>query len=110
MQQQLYKSKFLELAENYHVKSVHAEWDGKKAEAQKGGRLCADEYLNAINNDQFEPEYKVSLLWRAVIQHQEVRRYKTANELAKIAIELIDSNGALERHRLMFEAFLKNPQ
>lgn len=106
MQQGLYKSRFLTLAENYHTKSVHAEWDGKKAEAQKYGRLCADEYVNALNNDSFEPEEKISLIWRAVIQHRDVRRHKTAQELSQMGVDLINSNEKLEKHRLMFEAFL----
>lgn len=106
MQQELCKSKYLALAETYHTKSVHAEWDGKKAEANKYGRLCADEYLKALTHDEFEPEYKVSLYWRAVIQHNEIRRVKTAIDLARQAVELIDSHPSLEKHRVMFEGFL----
>lgn len=102
MQPELYKSKFLELAEKYHTKSVHADWDGKKAEAQKYGRLCADEYLNALNHDEFEPEYKMSLLWRAILQHREVRRHKIAVDLAKYAMSVIDAHPDLEKHRAMF--------
>jgi hypothetical protein len=106
MQPTLYQSKFLSLAEEFHKKSVHAEWSGKKAEANKYGRLCADNYLHALNADDFEDEFKVSLYWKAVMQHHEVRRTKTAVELAHRAVELIDSNDNLERHRGMFAGFI----
>jgi|GEM_PF-5523393 len=110
MQPTLYQSKFLSLAEEYHKKSVHAEWSGKKAEANKFGRLCADNYVHALNAEDFEDEFKVSLYWRAVMQHQEIRRVKTAVQLAKQAVELIDSNGNLEQHRGMFASFLARQQ
>lgn len=105
MQQELYKSQFLIQAEEYHKKSVHAGWDGKKAESQKYGRLCGDLLVKSLENDNLEPEYKVALYWRAVLLHHEVRRTKVAVKLAKAALELIEKEG-LEQHRSMFEAYL----
>jgi len=105
MQQKLYKSQFLIQAEEYHKKSVHANWDGKKAESQKYGRLCGDLLVKSLENDELEPEYKVSLYWRAVLLHHEVRRNKIAEKLAKDALEFIKIEG-LEKQSSMFEAYL----
>ena len=105
MQQELYKSQFLTLAEHYHVKSVHAEWDGKKAEAQRYGRLCADQYLKALD-DNIPEDQKVMVYWRAILQHHDVRRNKTALTLATSALQLIGDNQSLVQHKPMFEAYL----
>jgi hypothetical protein len=105
MQQKLCKSKHFTLAEHYHVKSVHADWDGKKAEAQRYGRLCAEQYQYALEEEMPDSE-KIALYWRAVIQNQEVRRFKIAIDLAKRALSLIDSDDSLEKNRLMFETYL----
>jgi hypothetical protein len=106
MQPMLYQSKYLSLAEEYYKKSTHAGWDGNKAQANKFGRLCADNYLNALRSEDFENEFKISLYWRAIMQHQEIRRLKTAIDLAQEAIALIDQNENLERHRVLFANFL----
>lgn len=106
MQQELYTSQFLIKAEEYHKKSVHANWDGKKAESQKYGRLCGEMLVKSLENDDLLPAYKVSLYWRAAMIHQEVRRQKLAKELAQAALSLINANEALESHRTMFEEFL----
>lgn len=106
MQQKLCKSKYLTLAEHYHVKSVHADWDGKKAESQRYGRLCAEQYQYALEEEMPDLD-KIALYWRAVIQNQEVRRFKIAIDLANQALELIDSDDCLQDNRLMFELFLK---
>jgi len=105
MQQELSKSQFLTLAEDYHKKSVHSEWDGKKAESQRYGRLCAEHYVKALQ-DNLPDEDRTIVYWRAVLQHQEVRRYKTALELAVSALEFIGENETLARHKPIFEAYV----
>lgn len=105
MQKELYQPSYLMQAEDYHKKSVHASWSGKKAESQKFGRLCGDFLIKSLGEDDLEPEYKVSIYWRAVLQHDEVRRQKIAIQLAEDALDFIKLNN-LEQHRLMFESYL----
>lgn len=105
MQQSLQKPTHLALAESYHIKSVHAGWDGKKAESQHYGRLCAEQYILALDEEMSE-EDKVLLYWKAVLQHDEVRRFKTAIGLSLSALELIKENESLLKYKFMFDGYV----